>query len=113
MLAIKFKRIGKKHQASFRIIVTEKRYKVFGRFVEDLGWMNPRTGETQVNKERTLYWIKVGAKPTASIHNLLVREGIVEGKKIAVHKKSKKSEEKAAPASAQAPAGKPAEAAQN
>ena len=90
MLAIKFKRIGKKGQASYRIIVIEKRSKVFGRFVEDLGWYNPHTKESKIDKERTGYWVKIGAQPTDSIHNLLVKTQIISGQKKAVHKKSKK-----------------------
>ncbi len=95
MLAIKLKRVGKKHQPAFRVIVTEKRHKVFGRFVEDLGWFNPKIDEASVNKERASYWIKVGAQPTDTVHNLFVREGILNGKKIPVHKKPKKKEENA------------------
>ena len=89
MLAIKFKRIGKKKQPNYRIIVTEKRSKVFGRFVEDLGWYNPRTKEFKIDKERTGYRLKTGAQPTDSIHNLLVRAEIISGPKRQVHKKSK------------------------
>ncbi|MDI6734167.1 MAG: 30S ribosomal protein S16 [Patescibacteria group bacterium] len=90
MLAIKFKRTGKKHQASFRIIVAEKRSKVHGRFTDDLGWYNPTTGEGSINGERADYWLKVGAKSTPTVHNLLVRKGIIRGPKIAVHKTAKK-----------------------
>lgn len=71
MLAIKLKRIGKKHQASFRIIVAEKRSKVNGRFIEDLGWFNPRTSQFKLNSERADYWLKNGAQPTLSIRHLL------------------------------------------
>lgn len=91
MLAIKLKRIGKKHQASFRVVVMEKRSKLQGRFIEDLGWANPRTDENKVNAERASYWMKVGAKPTDTAWNLLVKTGVVRGKKIAVHSKSKKA----------------------
>lgn len=93
MLAIKLKRIGKKHQASFRVVVMEKRSKLQGRFIEDLGWANPRTDERQVDAERASYWMKVGAKPTDTAWNLLVKAGVVRGKKIAVHRKSKKPAE--------------------
>lgn len=89
MLAIKLKRIGKKHQASFRVIVAEKRSKLQGRFVEDLGWFNPRSDEFNLDKERAAHWLKVGAAPTASVHNLLIKNGVIQGKKISVHKKSK------------------------
>lgn len=98
MLAIKLKRIGKKHQASFRVVVAEKRSKMKGLFVEDLGWANPRTNEQQVNAERASHWLKVGAQPTPTAWNLLVKTGIVRGKKIAVHGKSKQKVEAAAPA---------------
>lgn len=90
MLTIKLRRIGKKDQASFRIIVSEKRSKLDGRYVEDLGWLNPRNDEVKVNKERTEYWLKNGAQPTDTIHNLLVKIGLIKGPKRAVHAKTKK-----------------------
>ncbi len=90
MLTIKLRRIGKKHQASFRIIVSEKRSKLDGRYVEDLGWLNPRNDEVKVNNERAEYWLKNGAQPTDTVHNLLVKIGLIKGPKRAVHAKSKK-----------------------
>ncbi len=92
MLAIKLKRVGKKHQATFRMIVIEKRLKINGRFVEDLGWVNPHTDTFEIKKELAKKWISQGAQPTATVHNLLVRAGMTEEKKISVHKKSKKQE---------------------
>lgn len=93
MLAIKFRRIGKKHQASFRVIVTEKRSKLQGRYVEDIGWWNPHADKFEIKKERAGYWIKTGAQPTDSVFNLLVSAGVIAGPKKPVHKKSKKVEE--------------------
>lgn len=97
MLTIKLKRIGKKHQASFRMIVAEKRSKLQGRYVEDLGWFNPESNELNVKKERIEYWLKNGAQPTDTVHNLLVKIGLIKKAKRAVHAKSKK-EVKEAPA---------------
>lgn len=71
MLAIKLKRIGKKHQPSFRLVVAEKRSKINGRFLEDLGWFNPRTDQAKINSERTDYWLKNGAQPTERVGRLL------------------------------------------
>jgi len=108
MLAIKLKRIGKKKQASFRVVVSERRSKLNGRFVEDLGWANPRTDTFNIVKDRILHWIGVGAKPTDTVHNLLVRAGVVKGPKVAVHKKSKKqnaTSERAVPKSAETQGG--------
>jgi len=92
MLTIKLKRIGKKHQASFRLVVLEKRSKLSGRYIEDLGWLNPKSDELNLKKERINYWLKVGAQPTDTVHNLLVKNGLIKGSKIAVHKKKKLSE---------------------
>lgn len=90
MLAIKLKRVGKKHQATFRIIISEKRSKLNGRFVEDVGWVNPHSGDFDIKKDLVKKWITQGAKPTDSVHNLLVKANVIEGAKIPVHKKSKK-----------------------
>lgn len=89
MLAIKLERIGKKNQPSFRIIVKEKRSKMHGRSVDDLGWLNPKSKEVQVNQERALHWLKVGAKPTDTVHNLFVKSGVIKEPKTPVHKKKK------------------------
>ncbi|MBI5733078.1 30S ribosomal protein S16 [Candidatus Jorgensenbacteria bacterium] len=98
MLAIKLKRVGKKHQASFRVVVMEKRSKLQGRFIEDLGWWDPRADKGSVNPERAKYWISVGAHPTPSMHNLLVKTGVLNTKKIPVHKAPKKIEKPSAEA---------------
>lgn len=97
MLAIKLQRIGKKRQSSFRIVVAERRSKLKSTSCEDLGWWNPHTDTTELKRERVSYWLKVGAKPTDSIHNILIRAGIIKGKKISVHSKSKKQKEQEKP----------------
>lgn len=84
MLAIKLQRIGKKHQPSYRVVVAEKRSKMLAPPVEDLGSYDPRTKTTNVSKERVLYWVKMGAQPTITAHNLLVKEGTLTGAKLAV-----------------------------
>jgi small subunit ribosomal protein S16 len=89
MLAIKLKRIGKKGQASFRLVVQEKRTKLQGRSVENLGWVNPRTNEYKVDAERVAHWLSMGAQPTDTVWNLLVKSGVVRGTKRSVHSVSK------------------------
>ncbi len=107
MLAIKLQRIGKKHQPTYRIVVAEKRSKMAAPPVEDLGSYNPLTKQTTLNKERAAYWVKVGAHPTLTTHNLLVREGALSAPKLAVKiKKAVKpaGEAQAAPAAETTPA---------
>jgi len=87
MLAIKLQRIGKKHQPSYRFVVAEKRSKMIAPPVEDIGSYNPFTKTAIVNKERVLHWIKMGAQPTVSVHNLLVAQGVVTAPVIKVKMK--------------------------
>ncbi len=89
MLAIKLRRIGKKHQAAFRIIVSEKRSKVDGRYTDNIGWLNPNSKEFNIKKEKAQYWLKNGAQPTDTVYNLFIKAGIIEGRKKSVHKKKK------------------------
>ncbi|HEY4523895.1 MAG TPA: 30S ribosomal protein S16 [Candidatus Paceibacterota bacterium] len=95
MLAIKLQRIGKKKQPSYRIVVQPKRSKLNGRFIEDLGWYHPVTKKSQILVNRIEHWLKSGAKPTPTVHNLLVREGILKSAKIPVHKRIEKKAETA------------------
>ncbi|MDP3956580.1 MAG: 30S ribosomal protein S16 [bacterium] len=95
MVAIKLQRIGKKKQPSYRIVVQPKRSKLNGRFIEDLGWYHPVTKKSQILVNRLEYWLKSGARPTPTVHNLLVREGILKLPKIPVHKKIEKKAETA------------------
>ena len=95
MLVIRLFRTGKKHQPFFKIVVTDKRKPPRGgRFTEELGFLNPLTKENKVNSERVKYWISKGAQPSDTVYNLLLKEKVLEGKKIPMHKKSKKTEEK-------------------
>ncbi len=114
MLVIRLFRVGKKNQPSFKIVVTDKRNPPkSGRFVEEVGFWNPLIKQKVLNKERIKYWLSVGAQPSETIHNLLVSEKIIEGKKIVKHKKSKKKEEKkeevVVPVEAKKDEGKPEE----
>jgi len=91
MLVIRFFRVGKKNQPSFKIVVTDKRRPPrAGRFVEEVGFYNPLTKEKVLRAERIKYWLSKGAKPSDTVYNLLVKEKILEGKKIPKHKVSKK-----------------------
>jgi len=105
---IRLRRIGKRHQPGFRLVVGEKRSKLGGPPVEDLGTYDPSTKKAAVNRERVLYWIGKGAKPSVTVHNLLVRTGVLSGPKMKVKIGKRKKEE--APA-APVPAGTPPAAA--
>ncbi|MDI6603103.1 MAG: 30S ribosomal protein S16 [Patescibacteria group bacterium] len=94
MLVIRLFRTGKKNQPSFKIVVIDKRKSATkGPYVEEVGFYNPLTKEKVLKQERVKYWLSVGAKLSPTVHNLLVSEKIIEGKKIPLHKKAKALEE--------------------
>lgn len=67
-----------------------------GKFVEILGSYNARHGKPQFKAERVKHWISVGAQVSGTVHNLLINQKIIEGKKINVLPKRKpKAEEPA------------------
>lgn len=108
MLVIRLQRIGRKNQASFRVIVTPKRASPRGKVVEFLGNWNPRLKQVSLKKERILHWMAKGAKVSPTLHNLLIKEKIVAGQKIPKHKKSQKPVEAPEAVSAVAPASEAA-----
>ena len=77
MLKIRLRRVGGKKQPSYRIVVAESTSPRDGKFVEIVGFYNPRTEpETiTVKEERVLYWLSVGAQPTESLAQLLNKAG--------------------------------------
>lgn len=77
---IRLKRVGKKKAPSYRIVVAEASSPRDGRTIEDLGWYNPlvEPSAIQVDSERALRWLKVGAQPTDSVVSLLKRAGVME-----------------------------------
>lgn len=87
MLAIRFNRVGKRNQAAFRVILQEKTKAPGRRHVEVLGSWNPHTKEAVLKNDRILYWIGQGAGVSDSVHNLLVKQGVVKGERRAIKMK--------------------------
>ena len=123
MLIIRLQRVGRTHETTFRIVLTDSKYgPKSGKATEVLGSYDPREGKgkTQVDAEKAKYWISKGAQLSETIHNIFVDLKIVAGKKINVlpknkiinAKKAKDAEEAAknAPKVEPAPAAAPAEA---
>jgi small subunit ribosomal protein S16 len=71
MLKIRLKKYGRKRQASYRIVAISSESKRDGRAVEELGFYNPHTKETNLNVARINVRISQGAQPTPIIQNLL------------------------------------------
>ena len=97
MLKIRLKRVGRKHDPSYRIVVTEDfRGPKSGKYLENIGSYNPRKDTKIVNTERVKYWISKGAQVSDTVHNIFIAEKIIEGKKkdVSSKKVGKKATEK-------------------
>ncbi|MFA5009052.1 MAG: 30S ribosomal protein S16 [Candidatus Paceibacterota bacterium] len=107
MLTIRLLRTGKKNQPSYKVVVTDKKNPPQGgRFVEEVGFYNPKTKEKNFAKDRITYWLSVGAQASDTVHNMLVNEKIIDQPKrqIIFTKKQEVEEPKA---QTQAPAEEP------
>ncbi len=85
MLKIRMQRTGRINQPSFRIVVTEHTAgPKAGKYVERVGFYNPRSKERTLVEDRIKYWMSVGAKPSGTVHNMLVSAGVLNAKKVNV-----------------------------
>lgn len=76
---IRLQRHGRKGYAHYTIVIADSRAPRDGRFIERLGYYNPNTNPAQIelNFERALYWVEVGAQPTDTVRSILSREGVM------------------------------------
>ena len=88
MLMIRFQRVGRTNDPSFRIVLTEKRSRPKSSGIELLGSFHAKTKATRLHTARILYWMAHGAQCSARVHNLLVRNKAVSGPKRNVAKKA-------------------------
>jgi small subunit ribosomal protein S16 len=128
---IRLKRLGKIRAPFYRVVVADSRTKRDGRVIEEIGKYHPTEEPSfiEINSERALYWLGVGAQPSPQVEALLKLTGdwgtfkgeknpkntvkgkeakvafVADEKKKAVLKpKASKDEETAAPAKAEKPA---------
>jgi len=85
MLKIRLQRVGRKHDPSFRVVLTDsKNGPKSGKATEVLGNYDAKKDSKKINGERVKYWMSQGAQVSDTVHNLLVGEKIIDGKKINV-----------------------------
>jgi len=86
MLTIRLQRTGRKHEPTFRVVLTDsKNGPKSGKFLEVLGSYDARDkNTTKINGEKVKHWLSKGAKASDTVHNLLVTHKIIDAKKINV-----------------------------
>ncbi len=77
---IRLARVGRKKNPAYRVVVADSRKPRDGRFIEILGFYQPVNVETkvQLDDERALEWLKVGAQPSDTVRALFRRAGILK-----------------------------------
>lgn len=109
MLIIRLQRTGRKHEPTFRVVLTDsKNGPKSGKYLKNLGWYDTRIKNKidQLDVESIKKHMADGAKISVTLHNFLVSNKVISAKKInALPKKTAPKKEEAAPA---APAAAPA-----
>ncbi len=77
MVRIRLRRVGLKKQPSYRIVVADRESPRNGRYIEIVGFYNPRTEPVQmdVKEDRILHWLSVGAQPSEAVARILKKTG--------------------------------------
>jgi small subunit ribosomal protein S16 len=93
MLKIRLQRIGKKHQAHYKIVVLEHTKKPQGEYMEQLGTYDPHAKAFKANRERIEYWMSKGAQISPTVNNLMVNYKVWDRPKVESWKPKPKKEE--------------------
>lgn len=77
---IRLRRVGRKKNPMYRIVVADSKSPRDGRFIEAIGTYHPRLteGGLSLQKERADHWLSVGAQPTDTVRSLLRRSGLLK-----------------------------------
>jgi small subunit ribosomal protein S16 len=70
---IRMQRAGSRNHPTYRLVVTDSRNRRDGRFIEKVGFYNPRSNPVllQIDEERVKFWVERGAQPSDSVAALL------------------------------------------
>lgn len=73
-VVIRLSKTGKRGEARYRIVVTEKRYRRDGKPIENLGRYEKKElgHKKEINKQRYDYWISKGAKPSPTVEKIIL-----------------------------------------
>ena len=82
MLMMRLKRVGRKNNPSYRIVVVDKRTSVkSNKTVDLLGSYEPKAGKVTINGVRAKHWLSHGVQPSETVYNMLVSQKLIDGKK--------------------------------
>ena len=75
---IRLRRMGATKRPFYRVVVADQRSPRDGRFIENIGKYHPLEDPSliEIDAERALHWLRVGAQPSDQVRNLMVKVGI-------------------------------------
>jgi len=78
-VVIRLKRMGKKKQPYYRVVVADSRFPRDGRFIENIGTYDPKKDpvEILIKEDKALEWMRTGAKPSDTVRSLLSKIGVM------------------------------------
>lgn len=79
MIRIRLRRVGKKRQPYYRVVVAEKQAKRDGAFLDTLGSYDPHADPplVQIDEAKTREWLSKGAQPSESAEKILRKAGVI------------------------------------
>jgi small subunit ribosomal protein S16 len=79
VVKIRLQRRGRKQLPIYKLVAADSRYPRDGRFIEALGNYEPLANPARIelDEERALYWLQVGAQPTDTARSLLSEAGVM------------------------------------
>ena len=82
MVRLRLKRFGRTHKPFYRLIAIDKRSPRDGAAIEELGHFDPtlldESKQITLKDERIRYWLSVGAQPSETVSDMLVKQGILD-----------------------------------
>lgn len=82
MLMLRLQRIGRRNEAHFKIVVIEKsKGPKSQKYVDIVGSYNPKLGRVIVDADKAKKHLSNGVQPSDTVRNMLISEGLIEGRK--------------------------------
>lgn len=82
MLMMRLQRVGRKNNPAYRVVVVDKRSSTKSNKTIDLiGNYNPKLGQININGEKAKQWLSQGVQASDTVHNMLISQKVIEGKK--------------------------------
>ncbi len=80
MVKLRLRRMGANDAPFYRIVAVDARVKRDGKYIECVGWYDPKPKDLKLNIEtdRAIYWLSVGAQPSDTVRSLLRKAGVLQ-----------------------------------